>query len=78
MEKETFNKLMGEHIRDLRQSKGLTQSDIASSMGVNFQNISAIERGEVAPTVFWITNLCNGLGIEPETFFQSFYKKLKQ
>lgn len=77
MEKDNFNKLFGEHIRDTRQKKGITQADLASAMGVNFQNISAIERGEVSPTVFWITNLCEGMEIEPETFFSEFYDKLK-
>jgi len=77
VEKDIFNKLLGEHIRDLRQSKELTQADLASSMGVSYQNISAVERGEVSPTIFWLTNLCRGMEMEPSIFFTEFYSKLK-
>lgn len=68
MDKSEFNKLLGEAIRKLRTSKGLSQQDLASEMNINFQNISAVERGEVSPTLFWISKLCECLEIELSQF----------
>lgn len=75
MDKAEFNKVFGNYLREIRTEKGLSQLDVASMIGVNAQNISAIERGEVAPTLFWITKLCEGLKVEPQEFINSFYTK---
>lgn len=68
MDKSEFNKSIGVAIRKLRTSKGLSQRDLASEMNINFQNISAVERGEVSPTLFWISKLCECLEIELSEF----------
>ena len=68
-----FNKTFGSYLREVRIAKGLSQMDIASLVGINAQNISAIERGEVAPTLFWITKLCEGLKSDPQEFINLFY-----
>jgi len=73
MDKADFNKLLGDHIRKVRLSKGMSQVDLASLMGINYQNISSYERGEIAPTLFWIHRLCESLGIETEKFVADFY-----
>jgi transcriptional regulator with XRE-family HTH domain len=72
MQKSEFNSLLGNYIRKLRQDKKLTQLDLASMMDINPQNISAIERGEVSPTLFWISCLCQCLEIELKDFISGF------
>lgn len=67
--------MFGNYVKKVRTEKGLSQLDIASMIGINAQNISAIERGEVSPTLFWITRLCEGLQINPEDFMTDFYSK---
>lgn len=75
MDKENFNKLLGKHIKEVRESKNMSQSDLASSMGINFQNISSYERGEVSPTLYWIDRLCESLEVDSSTFISDFYQK---
>jgi len=74
MNKDEFNKLFGNYVKKIRIERGLSQMDVASSIGVNPQNISAIERGEVSPTFFWIVKLCENLEIEPNQFISSFFE----
>lgn len=52
-----FDKQFGEYVRKKRTEKGWTQPDLASRMDNNFQNISALERGETTPTIFWCYKL---------------------
>lgn len=77
MDKEDFNKLLGKHIKEIRERKNLSQSDLASSMGINFQNISSYERGEVSPTLFWINRLCESMEVDCEIFISEFLHKIK-
>lgn len=76
MDKSNFNIILGQHIKAVRESKKMTQPELAALMGINFQNISSYERGEVSPTLFWINRLCESLEINPEIFLNEFYKKL--
>lgn len=73
MDKAEFNVKFGLYLKKVRTEKGLSQSEVASLIAVNAQNISAIERGEVSPTLFWITKLCEGLQIDPKEFMIEFY-----
>lgn len=75
IDKAEFNKVFGNYLREIRTEKGLSQLDVASIIDVNPQNISAIERGEVSPTLFWVTKLCEGLKVEPQEFMNYFYTK---
>lgn len=77
MDKDGFNKILGQHIKQVREAKNMSQSDLASLMGINFQNISSYERGEVNPTLFWINRLCESMEVSPEIFISDFFQKLK-
>ncbi len=55
--KVKFNKKFGLFISKKRLESGLTQSELASLLGNNAQNVSRLERGEVSPTLFWVTIL---------------------
>lgn len=76
MNKSHFNKAFGEYLKTVRVSSGMTQFDLAIAMNINPQNISAIERGEVTPTLFWIHNLCVALKIDHKEFIQGFYSRV--
>lgn len=75
-DKARFNKLIGSHIKRLRKSKGLTQLDLAIIMSMDYQNISAYERGKVTPSIYWIIELCFNLKANPSEFIGDFYKEL--
>lgn len=75
-ERSDFNKLIGKHIKRLRKAKGLTQLDLAVMMGMDYQNISAYERGKISPSVYWIIELCVNLKTDPGDFIQDFFNDL--
>ncbi|MGS2762416.1 helix-turn-helix domain-containing protein [Sinomicrobium sp. M5D2P9] len=78
MDKPTFNHLLGGFIRSKREEIGWTQSDLASRIGNNSQNVSAIERGIVSPTLFWCSEiLAPALNMTSIDFLTEF-EKFKQ
>ena len=54
---------LGENLRRIRKSKGLTQSELANRMFVTTQAISKWERGESEPSIQYIRQLTNILGV---------------
>lgn len=77
MQKNEFNKKIGEYIKFLRTKRGLSQADLASEMNINAQNISEIERGKVNPTMYWIERMCKSININPKDFYVGFYDEMK-
>lgn len=72
MEKKVFNKKFGRFVAEIRIRKGLTQIDLAALIGNNPQNISRLERGEVSPTLYWITLLADALEINFSELIKEF------
>ncbi len=42
---------IGKRIRDARQAKGLTQSELAELIGISDKSVSALEVGRVEPSI---------------------------
>ena len=57
MDKNHFNKIFGEFIKQKRIEKKWSQSELADKLNNNFQNISRLERGEISPTLYWLDGL---------------------
>jgi ribosome-binding protein aMBF1 (putative translation factor) len=57
MNKLEFNIAFGKFLKVKRNQKSWSQTDLASELGNNAQNISRIERGELTPTIFWLQKL---------------------
>jgi transcriptional regulator with XRE-family HTH domain len=74
MDKEDFNKKLGQYIKQTREELNLSQNDVADLMNNNFQNISAYESGKRNPGTYWIHRLCEALKINPTEFYTNFYK----
>jgi len=72
MEKSTFNKELGQFIRSKRNQLNWSQSQLASELGNNSQNISRIERGELSPTLYWITKLARAFDMTLAGFISEF------
>lgn len=77
MDKETFNKSMGETIRNTRIEREMTQSEVAALIGMDAQNFSKYERGLISPTVFWITKYCEAINYDFVEFMRKFWKGTK-
>lgn len=78
MEKSVFNSTLGREIKKLREQKKLTQSELGALMNINAQNISSYERGERCPSMYWMNRLFLALELNPNNFFENFYKELQK
>jgi transcriptional regulator with XRE-family HTH domain len=72
MEKAEFSLLFGAYIKKLRQEKKWTQPELADKLGNNFQNVSAIERGEFTITIFTAQKIADAFDISLSSLFQGF------
>jgi transcriptional regulator with XRE-family HTH domain len=63
LNKEDLNKLIGQNIRLLRQSKGYTIEKLALDANIESKQLRRIELGEVNTSIYQIYNLANSLEI---------------
>ena len=59
--KPTAGQVFGEHLRELRQKRGLTQVDLAERCGFPQARISELERGGRTPNLVTIIRLALAL-----------------
>lgn len=57
-------------LRLLRESKGLSQEELAARAGLDRSYISLVERGRRSPTVNTLVKIADVLEIEIRDFFQ--------
>jgi len=57
---------IGERIKNLRISAGLTQEELAQRIGVKKQNISRYENGRVEPNIRTAKKIADALGVTIE------------
>ena len=55
-----------EQLASLREERGYTLRELAEKTGVNYPNISRIERGETSPSVSTLEKLLDGLDAKIE------------
>ena len=54
---------IGEKIRIIRESKGITQQDLAAACDFEKANMSRLEAGRTNPTIFTLFKICQALEI---------------
>lgn len=57
-------KLLAERVRSVRVSKGMTLEEVAHAIGKDPQSIHRLEAGKINPSYVYLTEVCEGLGIE--------------
>jgi transcriptional regulator with XRE-family HTH domain len=60
-----------EKIRKLRESKRMSQENVADELGVTHSTYAKIERGEIDPNITRLVQLAKIFGIETAEFFTS-------
>ena len=63
MEKEVLLKKLGGRIREIRKEKGVTQVRLAHSIGKDQQSIQRLEAGNINPSLFYLHEIADGLGV---------------
>ena len=68
MDKQKILKSVGNKIKEIRQSKGLSQLDVVGRMEGNIDatNISRIEAGRTNPTVYTLFRIAEALEVNPK------------
>lgn len=60
---------VGEFVRKLRRSRGLTLEELAERSGVSKSMVSQIERNKTNPTLATVWRLCESLGVSVDAIF---------
>ena len=63
-------RVVGRHLREARLRKKLTLEAVASAAGVTRSFVSAVERGETAPSIGSLYRICDALGISMASLFE--------
>lgn len=67
----TTHKKFGQRIKQLRRENGITQEDLAFTVGVDRSYMGFIERGERNPTLTIIEKIAKALKISLSELFHS-------
>jgi putative transcriptional regulator len=62
-------KELGQKLKKIRQSKGLTLKELGYKIDKDPQSISRVEMGDINPTYLYLLQLCEGLEIEVKELF---------
>lgn len=66
MEKETLLKNLGARLREIRNEKGISQKDLAHSIGKDQQSVQRLEAGNINPTYYYLCEIADGLDVSIE------------
>ena len=61
---EKSQKAFGKNLRSVRETKNLSQEDVATLSKISTTHYAGIERGEQNPTFSVIENICNALKVK--------------
>ena len=64
-----LRKEFGKRIRQLRESMGLTQQQLASKVSMDYKYLGSVERGERNITIDNIQRIADALSVEPYQLF---------
>jgi transcriptional regulator with XRE-family HTH domain len=63
-------KKFGKRVREIRQSKRLSQEQLALACGLEYSQINRIELGKVNTSISHVTLIAKHLGISPGELFE--------
>jgi putative transcriptional regulator len=66
-DKNILLKQFGAHIKQIRLKKNLTQFDVACLINKDRQSIQRLESGKINPTVYYLFELAESLGVDFKT-----------
>ncbi len=64
-------KILAKNIKAERVRKGLSQIELAYSIGVSYNTISQIEQSRQTPSAFIVYDIANTLGISIEELYKN-------
>jgi len=67
---KNISDLFGARIRELRKSQGITQEQLADSLGIEQKHVSLIERGKSYPSLDRLKKIAEALHVELPSLFE--------
>jgi transcriptional regulator with XRE-family HTH domain len=67
---EKFLFTFGQNLKKVRKSKGFTQAELATDVGIEISQISRIERGIINTSISTIYDISKALDIEMDALFR--------
>ena len=64
-----MDETLGRSLKKIRESKGLSQKDLASAAGLARETVSRIELGIRYPRTDTVRKLCSALGCSPNDLY---------
>lgn len=71
-DKEKFAVKIGNHLRKVRNAKGISQEKLSEKAGYFRTYVGKIEQGNYSPSLHTIWRLSKALGMSLEDFFKGF------
>jgi len=65
-----IDKIIGKRIKQIRNTWGLSQSELAEKIGVSFQQIQKYEKGSTRISVMRLQQISEALGVNVAFFFE--------
>jgi len=59
----------GMRLRKLREFRGLSIDDLAHAAGLSPRQLIRVEHGRASPSVLWVLDIADALGVEPCDLF---------
>jgi transcriptional regulator with XRE-family HTH domain len=54
---------LGLKVKELREEKGLSQTELAYKIGKDQPSINRLEKGKVNPSIIYLLQICEGLEV---------------
>jgi transcriptional regulator with XRE-family HTH domain len=74
---EAFCKAFGEHVRKLREERGLSMRELGANADLDHNQIYRIENGLVNTSISMVHALADGLGVTHQEIFDFHFPELK-
>ncbi len=71
-EKQEFAQKIGDHLKNIRAAKGISQEKLSMDAGYYHTYVNKIERGKYSPSLHTIWRLSRKLGLSLSEFFKDF------
>lgn len=71
-DKDEFLLKLGNHIKAIREQKGLSAAEFGRRMNMERSHVARLEGGGTNPTSTTLKTICNALEIEMEDLFKGF------
>jgi len=69
MTKDAFLKKLGNHIAQLREKAGITQTELALRCDKDRQSLNRLEKGRINPSAFYLLEIATELDVPLKDLF---------